>query len=249
MKKMEKNIRKRPIRLVLALLLVMALSVSLLPDTSVKAAVKPKIEKKYTFVRFPKMKGKEPVIIRSYYDEYFKYREYYYNTGIFIENSVQNKKIRQLKSSNPKVLKVKTQFDNGIQLLPKKPGKSRVTFQYAGKKFSTKVTIKNYANPCKSFKVGKKDYAKKFDKTFEYGKKGYEKGKAKVSITPKKGWKIISMYAGQGETNGAIQIKNNTVVDMDDPLAVRVGANFKNKKTGEVVPVCLYYGMGKNGNM
>ena len=81
-----------------------------------------------------------------------------------------------------------------------------------------------------------------------YGVKNYGTGEAKISITPKKGWKIIGLAAGSGENDGAIQIKNNTTVSMDNYNVQRVRTLFKNKKTGEVVPLCLYYGTQKNGN-
>lgn len=247
---MGKKRKKRTARAFLALFLAAILSASLLHGMGAEAAAKPKpkINKKYTCVMFNKMKGKEPGILFEDYDPYFKYRDYDYASQISIENPVPNGKITKLKSSKPGVLKVSSIGGPYIQPLPKKPGKSKVTFQYAGKKFSTVVTVKKYENPCKAYKVGKKDYAKKFNKSPMYGVKNYGTGEAKISITPKKGWKIIGLAAGSGENDGAIQIKNNTTVSMDNYNVQRVRTLFKNKKTGEVVPLCLYYGAQKNGN-
>ena len=91
---------------------------------------------------------------------------------VLVRNAVQNAKITNLKSSNSKVAKVTlNKWPNGyysISLDIRKAGVTNISFQYNGKTLKQKVTVVQYKNPCQSFKIGKKDYKKYFQKSGNY---------------------------------------------------------------------------------
>ena len=120
-----------------------------------------------------------------------------------------------------------------------KLGTAEITFNYAGKKYTTKLIVKKWENPCKSFKLGKKDYNSKFDISNQYNlnkQKGNKK--VKVNITAKKGWKIKSIKFKDKK------IKNNSTIVLDNKGEWGTGSalvvEFQNKETKECV--CLIYG-------
>lgn len=53
---------------------------------------------------------------------------------------------------------------SAVALTTKKAGTTKITFKYAGKKYTSTITVKNWENPCESFKIGSKDYTSKFNK-------------------------------------------------------------------------------------
>ena len=221
---------------ILAMLLLAALLGAMpLSGMQAEAKAKPKAPKKVICVIYPKLKGKSPAMGEE---------GGYIAPGIRIQSSVKKAKAAKIKSSNPKVVGAKLSKYAGdwIKLSPKKPGKATVAFQYAGRKLSTEVIVKNYGNPCKTFQVGGTEFASKFKKSSDYEYK-FKKGRdAKVNIKPKKGWKLMEL------ASGGVLIKNKSRVNVSYAGSY-VEASFKNKKTGEISVLSIAFGMGKSRNL
>ena len=122
--------------------------------------------------------------------------------GGYSHFSCKKGKLTKAKSSNTKVVEVYPwgedwKHANGITIIGNKKGKATVTYTYRGKKHRVKVVVKKYSNPLKTLKIGKKNYARKLKKASYAGIAKWKacKGK-KVSVTPAKGWKIVSMRCG-----------------------------------------------------
>ncbi len=105
-----------------------------------------------------------------------------------------------LKSSNKKVVSVKYDKKNNTVLMsPKKAGKATIIckIKQNGKTYTSKCkwTLLKYQNPFVKYKIGSKDYTKKFNKTNNCSIKINYKGKAqKLEIKMKKGYKITQLY-------------------------------------------------------
>lgn len=182
---------------------------------------------------------------------------------VLVRNAVQNAKITNLKSSNSKVAKVTlNKWPNGyysISLDIRKAGVTNISFQYNGKTLKQKVTVVQYKNPCQSFKIGKKDYKKYFQKSGNYQFCSQKKDlTGTISIKPKKGWKlkklelwhVSSSSMGRGVTSTK-KIKNNSKVTVTiKDLGTTVYAEFKNVKTKatQKVEFGYYPGKGPTGN-
>ena len=152
---------------------------------------------------------------------------------VLVRNAVQNAKITNLKSSNSKVAKVTlNKWPNGyysISLDIRKAGVTNISFQYNGKTLKQKVTVVQYKNPCQSFKIGKKDYKKYFQKSGNY-----------------------QFCSQKKDLTGTISIKpNNSKVTVTiKDLGTTVYAEFKNvkTKTTQKVEFGYYPGKGPTGN-
>lgn len=81
----------------------------------------------------------------------------------------------------------------------KKTGTADISFQIGKQTLSSRITVKEYANPLASFKVGKKDFTPRFNYATEYNYfHTSEMKKETVSIKAAKGWKISSMKMQYG---------------------------------------------------
>ena len=130
---------------------------------------------------------------------------------IYINNSVEGKEPTNLKNSNPDVVEVLNKGSYGLMVRVKKAGTSTISFTYAGKKLATTITAYNWKNPCKSFKVGNKDFTSKFNKSRIYNwNRQKSQWKAKISLKANKGWKLKKIqYTFDGVKT---TVKNNSVV-------------------------------------
>lgn len=82
---------------------------------------------------------------------------------IIVYDPLPNGKISNIKNSNPDVVKVELDEQFGaIRVNVLKEGTSKVSFRYAGKAFTQKITVVKYEDPCKSFKIGSTNYTKYF---------------------------------------------------------------------------------------
>ncbi len=220
---------------ILAFLLAMLLCASIIPAGEVQAA-KPTFNKKVTLRMF---KGKKVGL----------------NEYTYVNVPDGSGEISKVTSSNKKVVAIANVIGNGFELKPKKTGTAKVTFQYAKKKYTISVTVKNWENPCKSFKLGDKDYAKKFNVSGRYYLKSKTgKMKRKIDITPQKGWKISSIYVwgpGMVKNKSVVDISTGRYSDGDPSVAIYsyINVKFQNKKTGENREITLEFpheGKSKN---
>lgn len=116
-------------------------------------------------------------------------------------------------------------------VVTKKPGKATLTFDAKASDSdiwvskTVKVTVNKWVKPCKTFKIGKKNYAKKFKKN-NWGKV-YKKASGKLVIKPKKGWKIVSIEKWIDKKQKTKKIKNKKKVKL--ALYDEIIVNFKKK--------------------
>lgn len=206
----------------LAVMLTLILSVSLLPTINTNAAAKPKIAKSMTVYLYPKATSP-------------------YTIPVSVKNATPNGTIKKLKSSETSVATVMS-FGTFFEVNPVSEGTTKVTFNYEGKKLSTKVKVVKYENPCKTFKVGKKNFAKNFKKTNGYLWGNHKKDiTAKIEIAPKSGWKLVKIIRSADWK--MTKVKNKSKVQFTkDFKGFGIIAYFKNKKTKVVEKVWLGYG-------
>ncbi|MEZ3423520.1 MAG: hypothetical protein K1W39_07390 [Lachnospiraceae bacterium] len=111
--------------------------------------------------------------------------------------------------------------------------------------------MKPYVNPCKTFKVGSRDFKSKFDKTCPYNLTRQKKViSGKAVIKAKKGWKIKRIELNEGFSSGKIvKIKNGKNVVLNPAAFDNVGGSFraifKNKKSTEEIWLDLWYNNSK----
>lgn len=168
-----------------------------------------------------------------------------------IQNPTKNGKITKIKNTRPSIANVSASGSSYLAIEPKSVGTTKVTFLYAKKKLTTKITVARWESPCKEFKIGKKNYAKNFEESGQYNLNKQKKEKnEKIKIIPKKGWKllIIERYTSNSRT----KIKNNSKVNLSTTMTgTGIDVYFKNVKTGEKRK--LYFGYSNNlfpsGNM
>ena len=161
---------------------------------------------------------------------------YYYS----LENS--GKKPSNVKSSNSSVLTAEVMTTGGqtygsykvpksypLVVHLKKAGTATLTFKHAGKSHKVKFVVKNYENPVKSLKVGKKNYASLFNvknitmrsRADLYPVNTKSNPKGKVSVKAKKGWKLVSLKSGITTLKNGKSKANLNQLDLE----------FLNKKT------------------
>lgn len=151
--------------------------------------------------------------------------------------------VTKAKSSNTKVAAVEAVnlYFKGVLIKVKKPGKAKITYNRGGKKTINLVVVK-YVNPVKSFTVGKTQLASRFDiKAMEEVGNGtrtasapVDKFTGKLKITPKAGWKVVSIY--YYGSKGQKTIKNNTKVSNLTSIVFEM----KNTKTGMIEHLSIY---------
>lgn len=127
----------------------------MIPTSKVHAAA-PKINKSYKVWLY-----ENPV--HPYSDTPVRYH-------IIMQNQKRNGKITKIKNENPNVADVSRYAYSGswLSVNAKAEGTTKVTFRYAGKKYSTKIIVKKWENPCQEFKIGNADYANCFNVSDAY---------------------------------------------------------------------------------
>ena len=160
--------------------------------------------------------------------------------GYFITNPTKKDKITNIKVSNKKIVNAYRHQDTKYELcvVPKKAGTTKVTFKYGKKTFSMKITVAKWANPCKTLKLGNKDYASKFkNNDLNWFSKPSKSKKVKLSVKANKGWTLKSITYNNG--SGYKKIKNNSTIKIPSDKSSYLEALFCNKKTGEFVHISL----------
>ena len=94
-----------------------------------------------------------------------------------------------------------------------------------------------YANPVKSFKVGARDYAGKFEKARSFGLARKKADLGRLRVVAAKGWKLKKLYSGFSERN-SLRVRNGA--ELGGSLVVR--AVLKNERTGLVETIELRNG-------
>lgn len=209
-------IMKKLTKKMIATIMVFLLTITAIPvGTMNTQAASPKINKKLEFRYYEGLNGTATCYI-------------------YIQNPTKNGKITKIKNSNSEVAKLGVYNKNVLTVQPKTVGTSKVSFMYAGKKFKTTITVKKWENPCKQFKIGNVDYAKKFEKTEQYNLNNRKTNQtAKISVKPKKGWKLLKIATIDME-RGYKKVKNNSKIKLlTKYTGTGVYAYFKNTKTGE----------------
>jgi hypothetical protein len=161
-------------------------------------------------------------------------------------DDTENGNFASPKSSNKKVAKVALRDQgNTIDVMFKKAGKVTITFKYKGKAKKVTLIAANYRNPLKSFKVGKTQYVKKYDKKPSYNDTytddSKESFKGKLVVTPAKGWKVVSIEGQMPKASKALKsgmkIKNT----------VGIVIVLKHAKTKTVEKIHLYSNYDEGG--
>ena len=119
----------------------------------------------------------------------------YKATGVIsVTGTTKASQIKNLKSSN-KSMKVSAHAaaSGYIRVEYSKPGKTTITFTAKGKKLRTTFTVKKYANPVATLKIGSKNYTSKFNKS-KYTYTSKKISKQTLNIKAKKGWTIKNVY-------------------------------------------------------
>ncbi len=161
---------------------------------------------------------------------------------LYIQNFPKNARVKNLKSSNTKVLKASWNKKDPefIVLKFKKTGKATVSFDVVygnrTKSLKSKVTVNKYQRPCSSYKIGKKNYASKLKGTSYYMAPYKGNQKYKISIKPAKGWKLQEINYSNNKMNKNKKIKNNTTIKCSGKKNsyTWIEAWFENKKTGQI---------------
>ena len=168
---------------------------------------------------------------------------------IMVQNWTKNGKITKIKNGNPSIADVRTTSYNSPWLCvkAKAEGTTKVTFRYAGKKYSTKLIVKKWESPCEEFKIGNVDYADRFDKSDAYCWGNRKKDiKSKISIKPKEGWKLVKIESYPGKLQKQ-KIKNNSKMKLSIKAGwTEVYAYFKKKQTKEMIRLKFWYSDSKN---
>ena len=154
------------------------------------------------------------------------------SSNIMLSGVSKTSAITKLKSSKKSVAAVSKFEYQGtayVAVAPKKAGTTIVTFnlKYGGKtiKAKTTVVVKKHVNPFKTFKIGSKNYASKFNKTGHVSLARGLKGKLKIKL--KAGYMIsgMSVYSWR-DGSGFKEVKNNKTVTVPSgkTLSVRVSS-------------------------
>ena len=131
--------------------------------------------------------------------------------GVIIEDS--------LKTTGKAVAKIDCSYSEDsdiyfINVEPKKPGKASCSFKYKykgkTKKYTFNFNIKKYVCPIASFKIGNYNFTNTFKTNFNAFVDKEISGK--LSVKPKKGWKIVVM--GVGNANRQKTVKNGARVKL-----------------------------------
>lgn len=162
--------------------------------------------------------------------------------GLVIQNCPTKFKVKNLKSSNKKVVTVSwKEGSDCIDVDYKGLGKANISFDIVWgknkKHLTTKVEVIKYESPVSSIKLGNKEYKKQFKgKTQVYvnfkGTKSY-----KIKAKAAKNWKLDFVLFYDGKTTKTI--KNNSTIKVKNNWNY-VGFYFTNTKTHDSESVFFY---------
>lgn len=205
-------------------------------------AAAPKVEKSYKIWLYDGTQG-------------MRKSDQIYTKLISVENWKKNGKITKLNNSNPAVADIsKSPYSKSIIFVKgKAEGTAKLTFQYAGKKLSTKIIVEKWESPCEKFKIGNRDFADCFERSERYCLGNRKKDiSAKIQIKPKQGWKLLKINSYASKINFK-KIKNNSKMRLSvKGLYTQVEVYFKNKKTGQQRKLVFLYSnnvVWRNGNI
>ena len=115
-----------------------------------------------------------------------------------------------------------------ILLIPKKPGTVKFSFKFkeGGKTTSHTVRVKivKYVSPVSKIKFGSKNLTKKFKNAFFYGIKAKKKT-GKITVTPKKGWKLENIYLYGGKSEKVIKNGSKVTLKRGQGLSIVLTKN------------------------
>ena len=121
-----------------------------------------------------------------------------------------------------------------ILLTPKKPGTVKFSFKYKENGKITSHTLKakivKYVCPVSKVKFGSSKLTKKFKTSFFCSIKGKKKT-GKLTVTPKKGWKLENIYIFDGKKD--TQIKNGSKITLKRGMNLSI--MLSNIKSGKYV--------------
>lgn len=233
---MNKSINsKKYTQIIFAVIMSFVVTLTAIMPVS-QAQAKEKLEKTYFFSVYPKMPSAADDCFRT----------------IFLQ-SLWQKPVTAAESSDEDIFTVEEEQTIGSQSIcikiakVKKEASAELSFTVGGKERTTNIVVKPYVNPCKAFKVGNKDYKKKFDKTSRYHLTKQKKNiSGKAVIKAKKGWKIKEIVLKEGFSSGKeVKIKNGSSVVLNPAAYEGIGGSFwavfKNKESKEEVMLELWY--------
>ena len=121
-------------------------------------------------------------------------------------------RITNIKTSKAGIITIKTDIGDGVSLIdviPKKAGKTTLSYKLNGKPRKVLIEVKKYVNPVSYIKLGSTKLASsKFNKTLcnlKYSQ--FQNKKSKLNIKLKSGWKVAQLrFRGRnGEIIAGIQ--------------------------------------------
>lgn len=110
--------------------------------------------------------------------------------------------IKNLKSSDTSIAKVKAKQGYIDVYYYKKAGTATISCKVGSKKLSAKVTVKKYSSPIKQMKIGSTDVTSKFKGCFDdywYHTKSLKN--QKITLKTKSGWQIYSVFVSTDKKN------------------------------------------------
>ena len=144
--------------------------------------------------------------------------------------------LSKCKSTNKDVLFYSYIFSDSIEVEVQKAGTATLICIYKGDRYKVKYIVKEYVNPVKTLKIGKKNYAKMFKKLncvldYAYPFSG------KLNIVPAKNWVLKKAQLTYLTKDGGLRTK--TVKNGAKIKGVALSLTLKNKKTKAVETICL----------
>lgn len=168
---------------------------------------------------------------------------------IYIDGVLSVSDVKNVKVSNPKIATVSVVDNSGIILFvkAKKLGTATISCTAKGKVLKYKLTVCRYVNPFKKLMLGSKNYASLFDKKEESKDIKNPGGLSKLTVKPKKGWKLTNIVGTywdpdtKGESGNTFDKKIKNGEDLDLSIEwMWIKFTFKNKK-GVKEEVTLYF--------
>ncbi|MEY8516560.1 hypothetical protein AALC25_06415 [Lachnospiraceae bacterium 29-84] len=120
--------------------------------------------------------------------------------------------IKSLKSTNPAVARPYIDKNGNLRIyFFKTTGKATVSFKIGKQTLKSNITVKNYTNPFRTFKIGKLNFTSRFHSTTEcnYFHTSSLKNQ-KVTIKAAKGWKIVSIDIKYGASSYVVNTCSKT---------------------------------------
>ncbi len=166
-----------------------------------------------------------------------------YYTLLSIVGCNRATEIKNVKSSNTSVCRLQVK-QGYLRAFYYKTGTATITCKVKGKKISTKLIVKKYASPVKSFKIGRKEFASKFKATANHEYFHTDKiKKQKLNIVMNKNWVMTGIYTslnGTSKSNYRLGAKTKYSAKISSSGAYdHIRINCTNKKTGIVETIEL----------